>query len=334
MRVAINGFGRIGRMAFRLMDSIDDIDIVAINDLTTPDVLSYLLKYDSCQKQYATKNEISNTNDSIIVSGKEIKVYKESDPINLPWKELDVDVVLECTGFFTSYEKSMAHIKAGAKKVIISAPATDCKTIVYGVNDDILTSEDLIISSASCTTNCLAPMAKYLNELSPIITGVMSTVHAYTQDQMLLDGSHKKGNLRRGRAAATNIVPTSSGAGKAIGLVLPELNGRLLGGAIRVPVIDGSLTILDCLVNKNLTVDEVNKYMLSKSNESFGYAKDEIVSSDIIGDTHGGVFDPSQTKVLNMLDGKSFVSISAWYDNEYGYTHQMIRLALKLKKLM
>jgi len=328
MRIAINGFGRIGRLAFRQMFEANDIEIVAINDLTNPEMLAYLLKYDSCQKQYDKKDKITYTEDSIIVDGKKIRVYKEQDAINLPWRELDVDVVLECTGFYSSRELSQKHIDAGAKKVIISAPAgDDVKTIVFGVNENILTKDDTIISCASCTTNCLAPMAKNLNDYAPIITGIMTTVHAYTGDQMLLDSPHRKGNLRRARAAAINIVPNSTGAAKAIGLVIPELDKKLIGSAQRVPVSDGSLTILDALVNKHVTKEEINSYMKSKSNASFGYTEEDIVSSDIIGDTHGGVFDATQTKVVNVDNGTSLVQVVSWYDNEYSYTTQMIRTA-------
>ena len=334
MKVAINGFGRIGRLAFRQMLKEDDIEIVAINDLTSPDMLAYLLKYDSCQKQYELKDKISNTLDSIIVDGKSIKVYKESDANNLPWKELDVDVVIECTGFYTSRDKAMAHINAGAKKVIISAPAgDDVKTIVYGVNENILTKDDQIISAASCTTNCLAPMAKNLNDLAKIESGIMTTVHAYTGDQMLLDGPHRKGNFRRARAAAVNIVPNSTGAAKAIGLVIPELSGRLIGGAQRVPVTDGSITLLDAVVSKKITKEEINDYMINHANQSFGYTNEEIVSSDIVGDIHGGVFDATQTKVIDLGD-KTLVQVAAWYDNEYGYTTQMVRCAKYLISIM
>lgn len=334
MKIAINGFGRIGRLAFRQMLNEEDIDIVAINDLTSPDMLAYLLKYDSCQKQYELKDKISSTTDSIIVDGKNIRVYKESDATNLPWNELGVDVVIECTGFYTSRDKAMAHINAGAKKVIISAPAgEDVKTIVYGVNENILTKDDQIISAASCTTNCLAPMAKNLNDLATIESGIMTTVHAYTGDQMLLDGPHRKGNFRRARAAAVNIVPNSTGAAKAIGLVIPELSGKLIGGAQRVPVSDGSITLLDAVVSRNVTIEEVNNYMLNHANDSYGYINEEVVSSDIVGDTHGGVFDATQTKVISLGD-KSLVQVAAWYDNEYGYTSQMIRCAKYLIKIM
>ena len=325
MKVAINGFGRIGRLAFRQMFNDKDIEIVAINDLTSPDMLAYLLKYDSCQKDYEYKNKISSTEDSIIVDGKEIKVYKEADANNLPWGSLGVDVVVECTGFYTSKDKAMAHINSGAKKVVISAPAgEDVKTIVFGVNENTLTSEDVIVSCASCTTNCLAPMTKALNDYATITSGIMTTVHAYTNDQMLLDAPHKKGNFRRARAAAINIVPNSTGAAKAIGLVIPELSGKLIGGAQRVPVSDGSLTLLDAVVEKHVTKEEINSYMKSVESESFGYTEEDLVSSDVIGDTHGGVFDATQTKVIDLGD-KSLVQIASWYDNEYGYTTQMVR---------
>lgn len=335
MKIAINGFGRIGRMAFRIMYPMDEVEIVAINDLTSPEMLSYLLKYDSSQKQYDLKDKISYTDDSIVVDNKNIKVYKEENPTKLPWKELDVDIVLECTGFFNSKEKAMAHINAGAKKVILSAPSSDeCKTVVYGVNHEILSKDDLIISCASCTTNCLAPLAKNLNEYIPIVSGVMTTIHAYTGDQMLLDGPQRKGKLRRSRSAAVNIVPTTSGAAKSIGIVLPELNGRLIGSAERVPVCDGSLTILDCLLAKQTTKDALNEYMKSKENEVFKYNIDEIVSSDIIGDTHGCVFDATQTKVINLSNGSSMVQVVGWYDNEYAYTYQMVRCCKYLMELM
>ena len=325
MKVAINGFGRIGRLAFRQMFNDNDIEIVAINDLTSPDMLAYLLKYDSCQKDYEYKNKISSSEDSIIVDGKEIKVYKEQDANNLPWGSLGVDVVVECTGFYTSKEKSMAHINAGAKKVVISAPAgDDVKTIVYGVNEDTLNENDMIISCASCTTNCLAPMAKALNDYARIKSGIMTTVHAYTGDQMLLDGPHRKGNFRRARAAAINIVPNSTGAAKAIGLVIPELAGKLIGSAQRVPVADGSITLLDAIVEKEVSVEDINNYMKSVESASFGYTNEDLVSSDIIGDTHGGVFDATQTKVIS-LDNGTLVQIAAWYDNEYSYTTQMVR---------
>ena len=334
MKIAINGFGRIGRLAFRQMFHKDDFEVVAINDLTSPEMLAHLLKYDSAQKKYELADTISYTEDSIIVDGEKIRIYKEPDPKNLPWKELGVDVVLECTGFFTSLEKAMAHIEAGSKKVIISAPAgNDLKTIVYGVNDDILTSSDQVISAASCTTNCLAPMAKFLNDYAHIVSGIMTTVHAYTGDQMILDGPHRKGDLRRARAAAINIVPNSTGAAKAIGLVIPELSGKLIGSAQRVPVPDGSLTILDALVDKEVTVEEINQMMKNNQSEAFGYTEELVVSSDIIGDTHGSLFDATQTKVIKLEDGKSLVQVVAWYDNEYGFTCQMIRLLEKFANL-
>lgn len=327
MKVAINGFGRIGRLAFRQIFHKPGFEVVAINDLTSPEMLAYLLKYDSAQKKYELADTISHTDDSIIVDNEEIKIFKEPDPNNLPWKELDVDIVLECTGFFTTKEKSEAHINAGAKKVIISAPAGDIPTIVYGVNENTLTNEDNIISAASCTTNCLAPMAKFLNDYAQIESGIMTTIHAYTGDQMLLDGPHRKGNLRRARAAAVNIVPNSTGAAKAIGLVIPELNGKLIGSAERVPVTDGSLTILDAVVNKNVTVEEINNYMKQKSSESFGYTEEDVVSSDIIGDTHGSIFDATQTKVISLGNNQTMVQVVAWYDNENSYTSQMVRVA-------
>ena len=334
MKVAINGFGRIGRLAFRQLLKEENVEIVAINDLTSPDMLAYLLKYDSCQKQYELKDKISNTEDSIIVDGKIIKVYKEQDASLLPWQELGVDVVIECTGFYTSREKAMAHINAGAKHVIISAPAgEDVKTVVFGVNEKTLEKTDQIISAASCTTNCLAPMTKCLNDLANIESGIMTTVHAYTGDQMLLDGPHRKGDLRRARAAAVNIVPNSTGAAKAIGLVIPELSGKLIGGAQRVPVSDGSITLLDAVVSKKVTKEEINNYMKENATNSFGYTDEEVVSSDIIGDTHGGVFDATQTKVIDLGD-KSLVQIASWYDNEYGYTSQMIRTAKYLMTIM
>lgn len=335
MKVAINGFGRIGRLAFRQMFHQDGIEVVAINDLTSPDMLAYLLKYDSAQKKYELADTIHNTEDSIIVDREKIRIYKESDPINLPWKELGVDVVLECTGFFTTKEKANVHIEAGAKKVIISAPAgNDVKTIVYGVNEEILTKEDEIISAASCTTNCLAPMAKALNDYASIESGIMTTIHAYTGDQMLLDGPHRKGNLRRARAAAVNIVPNSTGAAKAIGLVIPELEGKLIGSAERVPVADGSLTILDAVVNRKVTIEEVNQEMKRQESDSFGYTNEDIVSSDIIGDTHGSIFDATQTKVIPMGNEKTMVQVVAWYDNEYSYTSQMVRVAKYLMSTM
>ncbi|MDD6715171.1 MAG: type I glyceraldehyde-3-phosphate dehydrogenase [Firmicutes bacterium] len=323
VRVAINGFGRIGRLAFRQMFKAEGYDVVAINDLTSPDMLAYLLKYDTTHGRYDGKVEA--TENSIIVDGKEIRIYAEKNAADLPWKDLDIDVVLECTGFYTSKDKAMAHINAGAKHVVISAPAgNDLKTIVYNVNHETLTAEDQIISAASCTTNCLAPMAKALNDLCPIESGFMTTVHAYTGDQMILDGPQRKGNKRRSRAAAQNIVPASSGAAKAIGLVLPELDGKLNGAAQRVPTATGSTTILDAVVNGKVTADQVNAQMKAEETESFEYNTDEIVSSDIINSTAGSIFDATQTKVLPMGD-KTLVQVVSWYDNENSYTSQMVR---------
>lgn len=335
MKVAINGFGRIGRLAFRQMFGSNGVEIVAINDLTSPEMLAHLLKYDSAQKKYELADTISATENSIRVNGVKIPIYAKQNPEELPWKDMNVDIVLECTGFFTSREKAEAHIKAGAKKVIISAPAgNDLPTIVYGVNEDILTKEDTIISAASCTTNCLAPMANALNKFAPIVSGIMTTVHAYTGDQMILDGPHRKGDLRRARAGAINIVPNSTGAAKAIGLVIPELEGKLIGGAQRVPVPDGSLTILDAVVEGQMTKEEINEKMKSFESESYGYTVDPIVSTDIIGDTHGSVFDATQTKAIAIGEGKTLVQVVAWYDNENSYTSQMVRTARKLMELM
>ena len=327
VRVAINGFGRIGRLAFRQMFGAEGYEIVAINDLTSPDMLAYLLKYDSAQGTYALADKVSAGEDSITVDGKTIKIYKEADANNLPWGELDVDVVLECTGFYTSKDKAQAHINAGAKKVVISAPAgKDLPTVVYSVNEDILTPDDKIISAASCTTNCLAPMAKVLNDYAAIQSGIMCTIHAYTGDQMLLDGPQRKGNLRRSRAAAVNIVPSSSGAAKAIGLVIPELNGKLVGAAQRVPVATGSTTILTAVVKgENVTVEGINAAMKAAASDSFGYNEDEIVSSDIIGTTYGSLFDATQTMVQDLGNGEYEVQVVAWYDNENSYTSQMVR---------
>ena len=334
IKIAINGFGRIGRLAFRQMFGSENYEITAINDLTSPEMLANLLKYDTAQKRY-DGHIVTSTEDSIIVDGKEIKIFKEEDPSNLPWGELDIDVVFECTGFFTSKEKSMAHINAGAKKVIISAPAgNDLKTVVYGVNEDILTSDDNIISAASCTTNCLAPMAKALNDYAKIESGIMTTVHAYTGDQMILDGPHRKGDLRRARAGASNIVPNSTGAAKAIGLVIPELNGKLIGSAQRVPVITGSTTILVAVVKgKDITKESINNYMKSVSSDTFGYTEDPIVSTDVIGTTYGSLFDATQTMVTKIDDDTYHVQVVAWYDNEYGYTTQMMRTARYLMEL-
>jgi glyceraldehyde 3-phosphate dehydrogenase len=324
VRVAINGFGRIGRLAFRQMFDAEGYEVVAINDLTSPEMLAYLLKYDTTHGRY--NGTVEAGEDSITVNGKKITIYKEKDAANLPWKELDIDVVLECTGFYTSKDKAMAHINAGAKHVVISAPAgNDLKTIVYNVNHKTLTKDDQIISAASCTTNCLAPMAKGLNDLAPIISGFMTTVHAYTGDQMILDGPQRKGNLRRSRAGAMNITPASSGAAKAIGLVLPELAGKLNGAAQRVPTATGSTTILDAVVKGTVTVDQVNAQMKAEETESFEYNTDEIVSSDIINSTAGSIFDATQTKVLPMPDGNTLVQVVSWYDNENSYTSQMVR---------
>lgn len=328
IKVAINGFGRIGRLAFRQLFELDGYEVVAINDLTSPDMLAHLLKYDTAQKRYEG-HTVESTQNSIIVDGKEIRIYKEQDPSNLPWNDLNVDVVLECTGFFASKEKASAHIKAGAKKVIISAPAgNDLKTVVYGVNENILTSDDQIISAASCTTNCLAPMANALNQYAEIESGIMTTVHAYTGDQMILDGPHRKGDFRRARAGASNIVPNSTGAAKAIGLVIPKLNGKLIGSAQRVPVITGSTTILVAVVKgKNITVDSINEVMKKSSNDSFGYTEEKLVSTDIIGTKYGSIFDATQTLVSKIDDDTYHVQVVAWYDNENGYTSQMIRTA-------
>ena len=327
VRVAINGFGRIGRLAFRQMFGAEGYEVVAINDLTSPKMLAHLLKYDSSQGKYALADKVEATDDSIIVDGQEIKIYKEADASNLPWGELGVDVVLECTGFYTSKEKSMAHIKAGARKVVISAPAgNDLPTIVYNVNHDTLKPEDTVISAASCTTNCLAPMAKALNDYAEIESGIMVTIHAYTGDQMTLDGPQRKGDLRRSRAAAVNIVPNSTGAAKAIGLVIPELNGKLIGSAQRVPTPTGSTTILTAVVKgKDITVEGINAAMKAASNESFGYNTDEIVSSDIVGMTYGSLFDATQTMVLPLDNGTTQVQVVSWYDNENSYVSQMVR---------
>ncbi len=328
VKVAINGFGRIGRLAFRQMFGAEGYEIVAINDLTSPTMLAHLLKYDSAQKRYEKADTVVAGEDSITVDGKTIKIYAEKDAANLPWGEIGVDVVLECTGFYTSKEKAAAHIQAGAKKVVISAPAgKDLPTIVFGVNEGILTKEDNIISAASCTTNCLAPMAKALNDYAEIKSGIMTTVHAYTGDQMVLDGPHRKGDLRRARAAAVNIVPNSTGAAKAIGLVIPELNGKLIGSAQRVPVPTGSTTILVATVksDKEVTVESINAAMKAASNQSYGYTEEPLVSSDIIGMTYGSLFDATQTMVAKVDEGLYQVQVVAWYDNENSYTSQMVR---------
>ena len=326
VKVAINGFGRIGRLAFRQMFGAEGYEVVAINDLTSPKMLAHLLKYDSSQGRYALCDKVEATEDSIIVDGKEIKIYAKANAEELPWGDLNVDVVLECTGFYTSKEKASAHVKAGARKVVISAPAgNDLPTIVYNVNHDKLTAEDTVISAASCTTNCLAPMAKALNDLATIKSGIMCTIHAYTGDQMTLDGPQRKGDLRRSRAAAVNIVPNSTGAAKAIGLVIPELNGKLIGAAQRIPTPTGSTTILTAVVEGNVTVDQINEAMKAASTESFGYNTDEIVSSDVIGSTYGSIFDATQTMVCPLDNGTTEVQVVSWYDNENSYTSQMVR---------
>ena len=334
VKVAINGFGRIGRLAFRQMFGAEGYDVVAINDLTKPSMLANLLKYDTDQGGYCGRigeglhtvsaDDEANT---ITVDGKTLTIYKEADASKLPWGEIGVDVVLECTGFYCSKEKSMAHINAGAKKVVISAPAgSDLKTIVFSVNNDTLTADDQIISAASCTTNCLAPMAKALNDYAAIQSGIMSTIHAYTGDQMILDGPHRKGDLRRARAGAANIVPNSTGAAKAIGLVIPELNGKLIGSAQRVPVPTGSTTILTAVVKgENVTKEGINAAMKAAASESFGYNEDPIVSSDVIGMRYGSLFDATQTMVIDLGNGLYEVQVVSWYDNENSYTSQMVR---------
>lgn len=332
VKVAINGFGRIGRLAFRQMFEAEGYEVVAINDLTSPKMLAHLLKYDTAQGSFLgkigeNKHTVEATEDSIIVDGKEIKIYAIKDAKDCPWGEIGVDVVLECTGFYTSKEKSMAHIAAGAKKVVISAPAgNDLKTIVYSVNEKTLTKDDQVISAASCTTNCLAPMADTLNKTFPIISGIMTTVHAYTGDQMILDGPQRKGDLRRARAGAQNIVPNSTGAAKAIGLVIPELNGKLIGSAQRVPVPTGSTTILVAVVKgKDVTKEAINAAMKAAASQSFGYNEDPIVSSDVIGMKYGSLFDATQTMVAKIDDDTYQVQVVSWYDNENSYTSQMVR---------
>ena len=326
IKVAINGFGRIGRLCFRETFGSDEFEVVAINDLTDAHTLAHLLKYDSAQKRYEG-HTIDNTENSIVVDGKDIRIYSEKDPNNLPWREMGVDVVFECTGFFTKKEDAMAHINAGAKKVIISAPAKgDVKTVVYGVNEDILDGTEDVISAASCTTNCLAPLAKVMNDNFKIKYGTMTTIHAYTNDQNTLDSPHRKGDLRRARAAAENIVPNSTGAAKAIGLVIPELSGKLDGSAQRVPVPTGSLVELVCVLDKKVTKEEINEAMKNSSNDTLGYTEDEIVSSDVIGIRYGSLFDATQTKIVDTEDGQ-LVKVVAWYDNEMSYTCQMIRTA-------
>ena len=327
VKVAINGFGRIGRLAFRQMFGAEGYEVVAINDLTSPKMLAHLLKYDSAQGRYDLADTVVAGEDSITVDGKTIKIYAEKDAKDLPWGEIGVDVVLECTGFYCSKEKSQAHIDAGAKKVVISAPAgSDLKTIVYSVNEKTLSADDTIISAASCTTNCLAPMADTLNKYAPIQSGIMTTVHAWTGDQMVLDGPHRKGDLRRARAAACNIVPNSTGAAKAIGLVIPELNGKLIGSAQRVPVPTGSTTILVAVVKgKDITKEGINAAMKVASSESFGYTEEELVSSDIIGIKYGSLFDATQTMVTKIDEDTYQVQVVSWYDNENSYTSQMVR---------
>ena len=334
VKVAINGFGRIGRLAFRQMFGAEGFELVAINDLTSPKMLAHLLKYDSTQGKYEKADTVTAGEDSITVDGKEIKIYAKANAAELPWGEIGVDVVLECIGFYTSKEKAEAHLKAGAKKVVISAPAgNDLPTIVYNVNHETLTKDDNIISAASCTTNCLAPMAKALNDLAPIKTGIMCTIHAYTGDQMTLDGPQRKGDLRRSRAAV-NIVPNSTGAAKAIGLVIPELNGKLIGAAQRVPTPTGSTTILTAVVEGTVTVDQINEAMKNASTESFGYNTDEIVSSDIVGMRYGSLFDATQTMVLPLDNGTTQVQVVSWYDNENSYTSQMVRTIKYFGKLL
>ncbi|MGN0468791.1 MAG: type I glyceraldehyde-3-phosphate dehydrogenase [Acutalibacteraceae bacterium] len=333
VKVAINGFGRIGRLAFRQMFGAEGYEVVAINDLTSPKMLAHLLKYDTAQGSYVAQghtvdfNEGEGEDNYIVVDGKKIVIYKMPNAADLPWGKIGVDVVLECTGFYTSKAKSQAHLDAGAKKVVISAPAgNDLKTIVYSVNNDILTADDKIISAASCTTNCLAPMAKALNDTYPIQSGIMTTVHAYTGDQMILDGPQRKGDLRRARAGAQNIVPNSTGAAKAIGLVIPELNGKLIGSAQRVPVPTGSTTILVAVVKgKDVTPDSINAAMKAAASESFGYNEDQIVSSDVIGMRYGSLFDATQTMVTKIDDDTYQVQVVSWYDNENSYTSQMVR---------
>ena len=332
VKVAINGFGRIGRLVYRQIYQKEGIDVVAVNDLTSPKVLAHLLKYDSAQGRFDA--DVKSTENSIVVNGDEVKIYAQKDPSQIPWKDHDVDVVLECTGFFTDKDKASAHLKAGAKKVVISAPATgDLKTIVFNVNHDILDGSETIISCASCTTNCLAPMADTLDKKYGIVTGLMTTVHAYTNDQNTQDSPHPKGDLRRARAAAQNIVPNSTGAAKAIGLVLPNLKGKLDGTAQRVPTLTGSLTELNCILSKKVTVEEVNAAMKAASNESYGYTEDEIVSSDVIGMHYGSLFDATQTKVITAGDAQLVRTVS-WYDNEMSYVSQLVRTLYYFAKMI
>ncbi len=326
VRVAINGFGRIGRLAFRQMFDAEGYEVVAINDLTSPEMLAHLLKYDTAQGKYKYADSVEYGEDSITVNGKKITIYAKANAAELPWGELNVNVVLECTGFYTSKDKASAHITAGAKKVVISAPAgNDLPTIVYNVNHNTLKATDTVISAASCTTNCLAPMAKALNDLAPIQSGIMTTVHAYTGDQMILDGPQRKGDKRRARAGAQNIVPNSTGAAKAIGLVIPELNGKLIGSAQRVPTPTGSTTILVAVVKGSVTKDQINAAMKAAATDSYGYNTDEIVSSDVIGMTYGSLFDATQTMVAPMENGDTQVQVVSWYDNENSYTSQMVK---------
>ena len=336
IKLAINGFGRIGRLAFRQVFKQGEFDVVAINDLTSPEILAYLLKHDSTQGQYSG-HTVDFDDSSITVDGERIEIFKEPDPSKLPWKDLDIDVVLECTGFFASKAKSQAHIDAGAKKVLISAPAgNDTPTIVFGTNSDTLKADDLIVSGASCTTNCLAPMAKALNDYKPIESGFMTTIHAYTGDQMILDGPQRKGDLRRSRAGALNIVPTSSGAAKAIGLVIPELDGKMIGSAQRVPVGTGSSTILEAVISDpadEVTKDSINAVMKAAATESFGYTEEQIVSSDVIGMSFGSLFDATQTMVHKIKDGQYHVRVVSWYDNEMSYTCQLVRTLKHLVEL-
>lgn len=337
IKIAINGFGRIGRLAFRKVFADPAYEVVAINDLTKPEMLAYLLKYDSVQGAYRD-HTVEHDEESITVDGKTIKIYKEADPSSLPWGKLDVDIVLECTGFFASKAKSQAHLDAGAKKVLISAPAgNDLPTIVYGVNHETLTKEDRIVSGASCTTNCLAPMAKALNDYRELRTGFMTTIHAYTGDQMILDGPHRKGDFRRARAGAVNIVPNSTGAAKAIGLVIPELAGKLIGSAQRVPVPSGSITILDATLKdetETVSVEGLNEAMKKEANESFGYSEEELVSSDIIGMSYGSLFDATQTLAQRCGTKIYEVRVVAWYDNEMSYVSQLIRTLSHMATLL
>ena len=343
VKVAINGFGRIGRLAFRQMFEADGYEVVAINDLTSPAMLAHLLKYDTAQGSFLgkigeNKHTVEAGEDYIVVDGKKITIYAIKDAKDCPWGELGIDVVLECTGFYTSKAKAEAHIQAGARKVVISAPAgNDLKTIVYSVNEKTLTAEDQVISAASCTTNCLAPMADTLNKTYPIVSGIMTTIHAWTGDQMPLDGPQRKGNKRRSRACAVNIVPNTTGAAKAIGLVLPELNGKLIGAAQRVPTPTGSITNLYAVVDKKVTVDEVNAAMKAYAatiSETFGYNEDDIVSTDIIGETHGSIFDATQTMCSDLGNGQTLVQVTSWYDNENSYTSQMVRTIKYFEKFV